>query len=44
MQKNDCHGAFRFVDLRILQRDVAKEQEGEIQERAFVDAVTNSYT
>jgi hypothetical protein len=38
------HGAVRFVDLRMLQRDVAKQQEGEIQERAFVDAVTNPYT
>lgn len=36
MQENYCHGAVRFVNLRKLQRDVAKEQEGEIQERAFV--------
>jgi len=28
----------------MLQRDVAKEQDGEIQEQAFVNAVTNPYT
>jgi hypothetical protein len=44
MQENDYHGAVRFVDLRMLQRDVAKQHEGEIQEQAFVDAVTNPYT
>jgi hypothetical protein len=44
MQENDCHGADGLVDIRMLQRDVAKEQEGEIQERAFVNAVTNPYT
>jgi hypothetical protein len=44
MQENGCHGAVGFVDLRMLQTDFAKEQEGEIQQRAFVKAVTNPYT